>query len=215
MLVNEPTKAAIFGYDGGAAMPGLEAPARRVALFMTDVTASNFAGTNGGLLFDAALKWATEVITGPTITILTPNSGPSGTTVSLTGFNFGATQGTSTMSFNGVVATPTSWTDKTIVAPVPAFATSGPVTVIVNGVVSNGVTFSVGDVDSDADGLPDWWELQYFGNLTQTANGDFDGDGLSNLTEYQQGRNPTKNAQTDDGSGVNLKVHTPLVPLSP
>src|SRR5262249_19653115 len=34
--------------------------------------------------------------------------------------------------------------------------------------------------DSDGDGLPDWWEVQYFGNLTQTTNGDPDADGLSN-----------------------------------
>jgi subtilisin family serine protease/PKD repeat protein len=44
--------------------------------------------------------------------------------------------------------------------------------------------------DSDGDGLPDGWETAYFGNLMQVANGDPDGDGLSNLQEYQQGTNP-------------------------
>jgi uncharacterized repeat protein (TIGR02543 family) len=45
-------------------------------------------------------------------------------------------------------------------------------------------------VDSDGDGLPDNWELQYFGNLSQNATGDPDGDGRNNLTEFQNGTNP-------------------------
>ena len=45
--------------------------------------------------------------------------------------------------------------------------------------------------DSDADGLPDAWEMATFGNLT-TANGtsDYDGDSYTDLTEYQSGTDP-------------------------
>jgi subtilisin family serine protease len=47
-------------------------------------------------------------------------------------------------------------------------------------------------VDSDTNGLPDWWELQYFGHLTGTdPNGDPDHDGASNLAEFLAGTNPT------------------------
>jgi subtilisin family serine protease len=47
-------------------------------------------------------------------------------------------------------------------------------------------------VDTDTNGLPDWWELQYFGHLTGTAPGaDADHDGMSNLAEWQAGTNPT------------------------
>ena len=35
--------------------------------------------------------------------------------------------------------------------------------------------------DSDNDGIPDSWELQYFGNLFQEANDDYDNDGVSNI----------------------------------
>jgi hypothetical protein len=45
--------------------------------------------------------------------------------------------------------------------------------------------------DSDYDGLPDWWEWYWFGNYTQTGSGDYDGDGTSNLQEYQDGTDPT------------------------
>jgi len=210
-LTNDATRYAIFGYDSGTIMPGLEAPARRVALFLTDTTAASF-NANGGALFDAAVRWATSVITAPTINTLTPASGPIGTIVTIGGLNFGATQGTSTLTFNSAVAAPTNWSDRTIVVSVPAYASTGPVIVTVNGVSSNAVIFTVGDIDSDGDGLPDWWELQYFGNLNQGANDDPDGDGVTNLQEYQQGRNPTKSALADDGDFVNLKVHTPLSP---
>src|SRR5208283_4337204 len=59
------------------------------------------------------------------------------------GANFGATQGTSTVKFNGTTATPTSWSATSIVAPVPTGATTGNVVVTVNGVASNGVSFTV------------------------------------------------------------------------
>ena len=45
--------------------------------------------------------------------------------------------------------------------------------------------------DSDADGLPDEWEMAYFGTLLPTPGGDTDGDGRTNLQEYQDGTNPT------------------------
>ncbi|MCA1592538.1 MAG: hypothetical protein LC754_07795 [Acidobacteria bacterium] len=57
-IVGDTTKIVIFGYERGAAMPGLVAPARRVGLFMYDTTAVSFHGP-GRRLFDAAIKWAT------------------------------------------------------------------------------------------------------------------------------------------------------------
>jgi uncharacterized repeat protein (TIGR01451 family) len=58
-MVSDTTKVIIFGYDKGAAMPGLAAPARRVGLFMNDTTTASFNG-NGWTLFDAAINWATS-----------------------------------------------------------------------------------------------------------------------------------------------------------
>jgi hypothetical protein len=79
----------------------------------------------------------------PKIDSLSPNSGPVGTSVTISGSTFGATQGTSTVTFNGTAATPTSWSATSIAVPVPAAATTGPVVVTVGGNASNGVTFTV------------------------------------------------------------------------
>ncbi len=41
--------------------------------------------------------------------------------------------------------------------------------------------------DLDNDGLDDDWELQFFGSLAESAQGDFDGDGYSNEEEFIAG----------------------------
>lgn len=149
----------------------------------------------------------------PTLYKLSPNLGPAGTSVTITGANLGAMQGTSTVTFNGAAAVVSSWSSTSIVVQAPAGVSTGQVIVNVNGNASNGLTFTVGPADSDGDGLPDWWELQHFGNLNQGANGDYDNDGLTNIQEYKQGRNPTKGAVSDTTNLIiNLKVFTPLQP---
>ena len=46
--------------------------------------------------------------------------------------------------------------------------------------------------DTDNDGLPDYWEMLYFGSLTATdGTTDSDGDGLSDYAEYLAGTDPT------------------------
>jgi alpha-glucosidase (family GH31 glycosyl hydrolase) len=54
----------------------------------------------------------------------------------------------------------------------------------------------IADLDSDGDGIPDWWMLGYFNHPTgqvadnSMANDDADGDGLSTLQEYLAGTGP-------------------------
>ena len=78
----------------------------------------------------------------PSISGISPASAAIATPVTITGTNFGATQGTGTVTFNGTAATPTSWSATSIVMPVPAGATTGNVVVTVAGVASNGVVFT-------------------------------------------------------------------------
>lgn len=44
--------------------------------------------------------------------------------------------------------------------------------------------------DDDNDGLDDDWETTYFGNLEQSGDDDFDGDGFSNFQEWLNGSHP-------------------------
>lgn len=79
----------------------------------------------------------------PAISNLSVTSGVVGTSVTINGSNFGSTQGTNTVTFNGTAATPTSWSATNIAAPVPTGATTGPVIVTINGAASNAVNFTV------------------------------------------------------------------------
>src|SRR6185503_15273091 len=78
----------------------------------------------------------------PNIANLSPATGSIGTPVTVNGSNFGTMQNLSTVTFNGVVATPTSWSNSSIGVPVPPGASTGPVVVTVNGIASNSVTFT-------------------------------------------------------------------------
>jgi alpha-tubulin suppressor-like RCC1 family protein len=48
----------------------------------------------------------------------------------------------------------------------------------------------LGLLDSNHNGVDDRWEMHNFGNLTQSPDADFDGDGISNLKEYLRGTDP-------------------------
>lgn len=106
---------------------------------------------SGGVAFNVA----------PQISGVSPASGVAGASVTISGTSFGATQGTSAVTFNGLAAAPTSWGDSTVVVPVPANASTGPVVVTVGGTASNGVAFTVisegtlgGAVTRTSDGGP-------------------------------------------------------------
>jgi len=69
-----------------------------------------------------------------------------------------------------------------------------------------GVDIALIDRDEDGDGLPDWWEVQYFGSSTNSGSGDPDGDGLANSNEYAAGSSPTDSDTDDDGMGDGAEV---------
>jgi hypothetical protein len=98
--------------------------------------------------YDTALNYSSTAHTQATpislsISSLSPNRGSAGDSVVISGTGFGATQGSSKVTFNGIVAQVSSWSATSITATVPN-STSGSVIVIVNGAQTNGVTFKVG-----------------------------------------------------------------------
>lgn len=56
-------------------------------------------------------------------------------------------------------------------------------------------------LDSDGDGVPDWYEMEYYGTLANGATSDTDGDGFSLLHEYTSGSHPLY-ANANQAGGV-------------
>jgi uncharacterized repeat protein (TIGR01451 family) len=127
----------------------------------SDLEAEEVGGGGGGLVFspDGKTLYVSEPgndqvvkITGsfgPTITNIGPDSSAVHTPVTITGSNFGSTQGSSTVMFNGLSAQVISWSDTSIQVRVPLIATpngnSTPadVKVTVGGVDWNTQSFTV------------------------------------------------------------------------
>ncbi|HEY4677484.1 MAG TPA: IPT/TIG domain-containing protein, partial [Candidatus Angelobacter sp.] len=110
----------------------------------TSVTINDTAPTADA--YNLSLVEVRPTAVAPTITSLTPASGPIGTSVNIAGTGFGTTQGTSTVTFGGISATPTSWSNTSIVIPVPSGVALGaiPIVVSVPGAgTSNSATFTV------------------------------------------------------------------------
>jgi Tol biopolymer transport system component len=74
-------------------------------------------------------------------------------------------------------------------------------------------------LDSDGDGIPDWWMIEYFGHPTgqasdlSLAQDDADGSGMSNLQDYLAGLDPTDPASVlalriaADATGTNMVLN--------
>ncbi len=108
--------------------------------------------TTGGVVVTvggvASSPYTFTVQATPNISGITPNPALVGTTI--TGTNFGATQGTSTVKFNGTNAGAGTWNPTSIVIPVPTGAATGSVVVTVGGVASNPYNFTVSSVQTFA-----------------------------------------------------------------
>lgn len=80
-----------------------------------------------------AISSADFTVLQTTVTGFSPASGPVGTSVTISGTNFSATPSENTVKFNGVTATVTNASATELTVTVPETATSGKITVTVNG----------------------------------------------------------------------------------
>ena len=126
-------------FNGTAATPTSWTDSQIVVPVPASATTGNLIVTvNGG----PSVPDTFTVLNLPTITGLSPSSGTSSTSVTVTGTRFGATKGSSHVAFNGINAATLGWSDTSITATVPLAATTGPVVVTVGGYASNGYTFT-------------------------------------------------------------------------
>jgi hypothetical protein len=103
----------------------------------------------------------------PTVTSVSPTSGPVGIAVTLTGTNFGASQGsTSTISLNGTAAVATNWSSTSITAMVPTGASSGIFSATVNGQTAQSTSFTV-------TALPSGWSDGDIGTVGVAGSGTY------------------------------------------
>lgn len=89
---------------------------------------------------------AFAVTSGPVITGISPTEGFVGAPVAISGINFGGAQGSSTVTFNGLAASVSSWSNSSIGVNVPTGATTGNLIVTAEGLASNAVPFTVPNI---------------------------------------------------------------------
>jgi hypothetical protein len=76
-----------------------------------------------------------------------------------------------------------------------------PCSITVTDDVTISANFILYGGDTDGNGIPDGWEQHYFGYIGIDPNDDPDNDGLTNLTEYLMGLDPTV-SNDRDGDGI-------------
>ncbi|TLM67182.1 MAG: hypothetical protein FDZ70_10235, partial [Actinobacteria bacterium] len=140
------TEVTVSGTSFGAAQGASTVAFNGIAASVTswsDTTITAIAPGNGpvvvtcdGIASNAA---AFTALNAPVVSGVTPSPARIGTAVTVTGSAFGAAQGASSVSFNGVTASVTGWSDSAITCLVPG---NGPVVVTVGGIASNAVAFT-------------------------------------------------------------------------
>jgi|HubBroStandDraft_6_1064221.scaffolds.fasta_scaffold02149_4 RHS repeat-associated protein len=135
-----------FGSSGTVTFNGTVASVTSWAATSIGVTVPSGSTTGNVVVFASGVNsngWSFTVL-NPTITSLSVNTGAVGTAVTVTGMNFGSTQGNSSVTFNGTVANNiTNWSTTSISATVPNGAATGNIVVNASGLNSNGVVFTV------------------------------------------------------------------------
>ncbi len=122
--------------------------------------------------------------TTPTIGDIAPTSGGAGTYVQVRGYNFGASQGSSTVTINGTsLGTANNWAQGILGVVLPAGLSSGNLVVNVGGVATNGIPFTystpptISDIEPTSGGAGSYVQVRGSnfgtsqGNSTVTING--------------------------------------------
>jgi hypothetical protein len=138
----------------------------------------------------------------PSISSVSPSFGAVSNPITITGTGFGATRGTSAVTFNGIVGAPTSWSDSDIAVPVPSGATTGTVFVTVGGVASNGVGFTVERAIQSITVTPILACAAVGGTQQFTATGKFSDGSTQNVTNTVSWMSSDTSSVTVNATGL-------------
>jgi IPT/TIG domain-containing protein len=125
-------------FNGTTALPTRWSDTSVTVPVPAGATTGNIVATVGGAASNAV---SFTVSSGLSVTSVSPTSGNTGTSVTITGTGFGATQGSSKVTFNGTSSSITAWSNTSITTSVPSAATSGALVVTVGGASSDGTYF--------------------------------------------------------------------------
>ncbi len=119
-------------FNGIPSAVKLATPTLLITTVPSGATSGKLTVTVDGVIVTSATDFT--VLMPETITSFTPTSGAAGTTVTITGTNFSTNIADNTVLFNGKEASIISATSTTLVVTVPVGATTGRISVTINGV---------------------------------------------------------------------------------
>jgi hypothetical protein len=127
-------------FNGTVATVSAASATQLTVVVPAGATSGSITVTTNGM---TATSTSFTVIPPPTITTINPTSGLPGSNVTITGTNFNGSPAANTVKFNGVAATVSTASSTELVVVVPGTATTGAVSVEVNGISVSGPTFTV------------------------------------------------------------------------
>ena len=152
----------------------------------------------------------------PRITSFSPVSGPVGSTVTITGMNFGPTADTNSVRFGGVKATVTQADSHSLTVIVPSGASYAPITVTTRGLTNYSAapfspTYSSGKIISNTSFLPKI-DIITQSNPSSVAFGDLDESGTLDVIVSNYGGDISLYSNSNIGETVTLaqpvNIHT-------
>ncbi len=141
ITLTDTTPNAVIYYTTDGSQPGSASTVYAGPITVTGAETITALALAPGDLVSAPV--ANSYSISPLIGSLSANYGADYASVTLSGSGFGAIQGSSTVTFNGAVATAKSWSNTSVTVSVPFHATTGNVVAAVGGQSSNGIAFTV------------------------------------------------------------------------